>query len=407
VDLITLADIPELAGDDPAPKTQITIARLDKNLRDPRYGRFAISQDDVDGWTKNLAGVFGGKVAIDADHSSDRGQGTRAAAWITGLSQKGKLVNADVEFTPWGAELVRSKEYQFTSPTFVGNYVDEHGVSHGKALLGAALTNRPVLRKDMPTLSLSRERFEGVAVPAAGKKQRRAASRARAHARGQVMELSRDSSDSRRRMLPTLPELAKLLDLAEDADNATVLAAVAQLAAGSGRDSDDSQLTQPVVGEKSGKGKSKKSKKGKRMMAMSAKETAALITAANAGQAASVQLAEQTFDVAWAKTLSEGRAAPAQEDTLRALFRENSELAIKTLDGMQRIVPVKPTGSGEAPADAGQAPTGIDPERYQLDHEARQRAVTLAAERKISVDEAYLLAAIELDEAHAEQARGF
>lgn len=45
---------------------------------------------DVDGWTPNLAGVFGGRIAIDYDHSSDRGGGTRAAAWIAGLHPDGK-----------------------------------------------------------------------------------------------------------------------------------------------------------------------------------------------------------------------------------------------------------------------------------------------------------------------------
>ena len=41
MDLITLADLPELAGADPKPRTTIVIGRLDSNLRDPRYGKFA------------------------------------------------------------------------------------------------------------------------------------------------------------------------------------------------------------------------------------------------------------------------------------------------------------------------------------------------------------------------------
>jgi hypothetical protein len=130
---------------------------LDDNLRDPRWGKFGITQREVDSWKRNLDGVFGGRIAMDADHSADRGRGTRAVGWITGLSQRGKFVDARVEFTPWGAKLVRNKEYAFTSPTFVSNYKDEHGVSRGPAMLGCAVTNRPVLRKGMPVLSLSRD----------------------------------------------------------------------------------------------------------------------------------------------------------------------------------------------------------------------------------------------------------
>jgi hypothetical protein len=140
--LITLGDVPELVANDRT--ATIAIARLDNKLNDPRYGRFAITQSDVDGWRRNLDEVFGGRVAIDFDHSSDRGRGAKAAAWITAIGQEGKLVTADVTFTPSGARAVTDGDYKMISPTFVQNYVDEHGVSHGRALLGGALTNRPV-----------------------------------------------------------------------------------------------------------------------------------------------------------------------------------------------------------------------------------------------------------------------
>jgi hypothetical protein len=167
--LITLADVPKLKPGAPA-ISRIAIARLDDKLQDPRYGKFAITQQDVDGWTQNLAETFGGRVAIDFDHSSDRGRGTRAAGWITSIGQVGKLVTADVEWTPRGARAIRRGDYRYISPTFVGRYVDEHGQNRGRALLGAGLTNRPVLRAGMPTLSLSRDRFDGVATPPKRKK---------------------------------------------------------------------------------------------------------------------------------------------------------------------------------------------------------------------------------------------
>jgi hypothetical protein len=161
--LVTLADLPALAGG--KNRSTIVVARLDDKLRDPRYGAFKITQDDVDGWQRNLASTFGGRVSIDFDHSSDRGGGTRASGWITGLHQDGKLVTADVEWTKRGAKAIRRGDYRHISPTFVANYTDEHGDKHGKALIGAALTNRPVLRQGMPCLSLSADTFDGVATP--------------------------------------------------------------------------------------------------------------------------------------------------------------------------------------------------------------------------------------------------
>src|SRR5436309_7431780 len=115
MDLITLADLPALAGADARPRASIVIARLDDNLRDPRYGAFKITQRQVDGWKRNLSETFGGQVSIDFDHSSDRGSGTRAAAWITGIGQEGKLITADVEFSKRGARSVRNGDYKYTS----------------------------------------------------------------------------------------------------------------------------------------------------------------------------------------------------------------------------------------------------------------------------------------------------
>lgn len=409
--LITLADLPELAGTDPKPKTTITVARLDDNLRDPRYGKFGITQADVDGWKKNLSEVFGGRVSIDEDHSSDRGNGTKAAAWITGLAQQGRRVLASVEFTPAGAQKVRDGEYLYISPTFVENYKDEHGESHGKALLGAALTNRPVLRKDMPTLSLSRDSFDGVAtVPGKTTKKHR---KARAHARKVMLSIAPASvSDSRRRM--DLITLATTLGLPEDADQATILAAVAQLPEKTDPGKTPVATAKPVELSQGGKKGKKKGKKNKAVTlsadGIDTKMLADLVTAANAGQAAAVQLAETRFETEWTKTLSEGRVAAAQEDTFRSLFAKDPELAIKTLSGLQRIVPTVAAGSGETGPAGGPAPAGMDTERYQLHVEATQRATQLSRENtNLSEDEAYQLAAVEIDDRWTAEraARGF
>jgi Mu-like prophage I protein len=207
--LMTLADLPDLTAGK-RPRSTIVVARLDDRLTDPRYGRFQISQSDVDDWKRNLAETFGGRVAIDADHSSDRGGGTRAVGWITSIGQDGKLITADVEWTPRGAKAIRNGDYRHISPTFVANYSDEHGEKHGKALIGAALTNRPVLRKGMPMLSLSRDSVDGVATPRQPKQNGRAMS-TKTVSNKELKRLSRSTSKAEiSRALATLsPEEAR------------------------------------------------------------------------------------------------------------------------------------------------------------------------------------------------------
>jgi hypothetical protein len=95
--LITLADLPALAGGK-NPRSQIVVARLGK-YSNAHYGKFEISEADYEGWKQNLSTTFGGRVSVDFDHSSDRGRGTEAAAWITGLEGHGVDIIADVEWT--------------------------------------------------------------------------------------------------------------------------------------------------------------------------------------------------------------------------------------------------------------------------------------------------------------------
>ena len=139
--------------------TQIVVAKLGK-YQDKRYGTFQITPDDYEGWRANLNDSFNGRVPIDIDHAPEKGRGTEAAAWITNLNLDGDKVLADVEWTPLGERAVKERRYLYISPTFVQNWKDETGKARGRALIGAALTNRPFLRRDMPALTLSEEAIE-------------------------------------------------------------------------------------------------------------------------------------------------------------------------------------------------------------------------------------------------------
>ncbi len=387
MDITTLADIGQI-GSEPAPRSRITVARLGK-YSDPRYGKFEIGEADFEGWQRNLASTFGGKVAVDWDHSSDRGRGTEASAWITALERQGKDVIADVEWTPRGAAAIRDKSYQFISPTYTEHYKDETGTDRGRALIGAALTNRPVLRQ-LPTLSLSREDIPDVATPTSSKRERK---RARQLAKTLAAE-SPSPRDSRGQM--DLKALAKTLDLPEDSDEPTILAKVTELKEAKPPEATPSPGDAGKSTETEDKSKQLTRTNEDGTISLSADAYAQLLSGANAGAAAAKMLAEQTFTHAWEKALSEGRAAPAQQETVKALFELDPELAVKTLDSFVPIVPVKPTGSGEGPAEA---PDGMDPERYQLHIEAKALAAKkLEATPSLDPGEAYILATQEIEE---------
>ncbi len=154
-------------------QARIPIAKVGR-YKDRRYGKFAITEAQAEGWGRNLRETFGGRVPIDFDHSPEKGRGSEAAAWIVGLAigtgatfkaedaqQFGELdddteyVVANTEWTPQGAQAVRDGRWRYVSPTFHDRYRDESGADRGPALLGAGLTNRPFLRKGMPAITLT------------------------------------------------------------------------------------------------------------------------------------------------------------------------------------------------------------------------------------------------------------
>lgn len=137
------------------PKTRIQIAKLGDSFEHGKFGKFAITADDVATWQRNLSQLPGGRALIDADHQADRSpRNTEASGWITGVSLDGQTPMADVEWTPKGKQAIEDKRYLFISPTY-GEFRDEQGKVHDNTLIGAALTNRPFL--NMPAITLASE----------------------------------------------------------------------------------------------------------------------------------------------------------------------------------------------------------------------------------------------------------
>jgi Mu-like prophage I protein len=137
------------------PTNELQIAKLGK-FKDGRYGDFAITEDDVQEWARNLSKLPGGQALIDFDHLSDRPgphRRTEAAGWITGVKLAEGVPKATVEWTPAGKSAIEEGRYRFFSPAY-GVHRDEEGTLHKNVLSGGALTNKPFLGS-MPQITLA------------------------------------------------------------------------------------------------------------------------------------------------------------------------------------------------------------------------------------------------------------
>lgn len=106
--------------------------------------------DDPYGVVANFT-AGGLDVPIDIEHATElkapKGEPAPAQGWIKKLSALNGEIVADVEWTPHGAELIRSKAYRYISPAFL------HRKDNGRIerLLSVGLTNKPNF--DLPALN--------------------------------------------------------------------------------------------------------------------------------------------------------------------------------------------------------------------------------------------------------------
>lgn len=124
---------------------------------DPRYGKFEISNAMLSDMVKNFTdGIRGITPALDYGHKSDE----KAAGWFKEVViEKGDKdfgLYAFIEMTPSGQKVLDEKEYGYLSADFDSNYKDnESGKKFGCVLLGAGLTNRPVIKHMNSVIELS------------------------------------------------------------------------------------------------------------------------------------------------------------------------------------------------------------------------------------------------------------
>lgn len=119
----------------------------------PTYGEFEINKKLLEEMKANFdSDVRGIGIAVDYKHENE----AESAAWIKQVEVDDSGMFALVDWTPKGKQKVSDKEYRYISPEFVLSYQDNETLKdHGPTLMGAALTNRPFIKRMEPVVELS------------------------------------------------------------------------------------------------------------------------------------------------------------------------------------------------------------------------------------------------------------
>ena len=121
----------------------------------PKFGEVEIGpgtlREMVSNFEKNVRRI---DLAIDFSHRSE----DEAAGWIEELflSEDGLELWAKVKWTPAGRSALNEKRFRYLSSDFTFAYQDNETLQkYGPVLLGAGLTNRPVVKGMAPAVELS------------------------------------------------------------------------------------------------------------------------------------------------------------------------------------------------------------------------------------------------------------
>ncbi|SEO63535.1 phage protease [Nitrosovibrio sp. Nv6] len=114
-------------------------------FRDPRYGEFEISRHMLEQIVDNFGRrVYGQDIFYDVAHKPENG----AAGKVLQLKLEGDRLRAQVEWTPYGVEAIKSKGYAYSSIEYHENFQDnESGQKHGALMMGAGLVLRPCIKR--------------------------------------------------------------------------------------------------------------------------------------------------------------------------------------------------------------------------------------------------------------------
>lgn len=111
------------------------------------YGIIEVNESQVDQMIANFETGVRKDVPIDVDHD-----GGKAAGWVKKLKKTSEGMIADIDWTPYGKELLENGEYKLFSPEWSFEYLDPlTSAAHGATFIAGTLTNRPLF-KQLPKL---------------------------------------------------------------------------------------------------------------------------------------------------------------------------------------------------------------------------------------------------------------
>ena len=140
---------------------EIQILRT-STIYDQRYGKVEVTESMLSEMVDNFdKGVRGIDLMIDYSHNTDG----EAAGWIQSLflSEDKKELWARVEWTKGGQIALEEKRFLYISADFEKNYRDNESlINYGTVLKGAALTNRPVVKRMSPAITLGEVQMDEI-----------------------------------------------------------------------------------------------------------------------------------------------------------------------------------------------------------------------------------------------------
>lgn len=132
---------------------------LGKDIQILKAGKFSLDEETLEVTPENLLSMVknfqnkarGVDIMLDYSHDS----GGKAAAWFTDIRAQNDDTElwGTVEWTETGAMSVKRREFRYISADFTFQYEDNETLEEfGPTLFGAALTNRPVVKRMVPTV---------------------------------------------------------------------------------------------------------------------------------------------------------------------------------------------------------------------------------------------------------------
>lgn len=132
-------------GESPTPVSSVQLLRKGA-FQHAWHGLLEIDEPLFGSLIRNFdADARGIDIALDVEHMPDQG----AAGWFRRLFTENSENElwGDVEWTPAGRKLVEEGAFKYLSIEYDLEYADEEGGEHGPTMLGAALTNRPFIKR--------------------------------------------------------------------------------------------------------------------------------------------------------------------------------------------------------------------------------------------------------------------